>query len=257
MQLRPALLLASLAAAAAAPAAPGAPVRTLTVFAAASLTAPFTALKAGFEHAQPGTALRFSFAASSLLRTQIEQGAPADVFASADEQQMAPLVKSKLVFAPQVIARNRLALVVPAANPAKIASPLDLVRPGVRLVATSPAVPIGAYTETLLQRLGKSRGYPADFATKVAANVVSRDANVRAVLVRVELGEADAAFVYESDARSSRRVRSIPLPAALNVEAEYPAAVLRRSRERPAAEAFLRFLLGPEGRRALKRAGFH
>ena len=230
--------------------------RTITVLAAASLTDAFRAIQPDFERANPGVKLRLEFGASSTLRTQIEQGSPADVFASADEEQMQALAQARRVEAPSPFARNRLVLVVPAANPGKIATPADLARPGLRLVTTAPAVPIGHYTQALLQKMEKVRGYPPDFAQRVERNVVSREANVRAILAKVELGEADAAFVYATDARSSRRVRVVPLPGGISVTASYPIAVISGSPNRREAEAFVRFVQSRAGQAALRRYGF-
>jgi molybdate transport system substrate-binding protein len=228
----------------------------ITVLAASSLTDAFQAIQPEFEKASPGVKLRLEFGASSTLRTQIEQGAPVDVFAAADQEQMQPLMKAHLVEAPRPFARNRLVLVVPAANPGRIAAPLDLTRPGLRLVTTVEAVPIGRYTQELLRKLARTPGYPADFARWVNRNVVSREANVRAVLAKVELGEADAAVVYATDARFSRRVKVIPLPPAANVTAIYPIAVVTRSSNRREAETFVRFVQSRAGQQVLRRFGF-
>jgi molybdate transport system substrate-binding protein len=230
--------------------------RTITVFAAASLANAFSAMQGEFERANPGTKVRFNYAASSLLRTQIEQGAPADVFAPADYAQMRPLEAARLVAAPRTFARNRLVVAVPASNPARLRSVRDLARKGLRLAATGEAVPIGRYTQEVLKKLSATRGYPRDFAARVNANVVSREANVRSVLTKVELGEADAAIVYETDTRVSRRVRSLPIPEAANVLTEYPIAPVLRTPDRARADAFVRFVLSPRGRAILKRHGF-
>ncbi|HEU4752501.1 MAG TPA: molybdate ABC transporter substrate-binding protein, partial [Armatimonadota bacterium] len=172
------------------------------VYAAASLTDAFNALRPEFERANPGTTVRFNFGASSTLRTQIEQGAPADVFASADRAQMEPLVGGKLVETPARLAGNRLVVVLPSSNPGRIASLKDLARPGMKVVATAASVPIGRYTQEVLRKLGRMPGYPAGYAAAVERNIVSREPNVRSVLAKVELGEADAAFVYETDGKS-------------------------------------------------------
>ena len=216
----------------AAPPRAGAADRPLVVYAAASLTAAFQAVAPAFHRAQPGWKIRFNFGASSTLRAQIQRGAPADVFASADEAQMEPLAAARLGTGARPFARNRLALVVPAANPARIESAKDLAQPGLRVVAAGDAVPVGHYTRQLFANLARTEGYPADFGQRVDRNVVSREANVRAMLARVELGEADAAVVYETDARSAPRVKGIPLPKAANVTATYPVAVVAASGNR-------------------------
>lgn len=230
---------------------PSGTAEPLTVFAAASLTDAFKALAA-----EGGTAARFSFGASSTLRTQVQQGAPADVIALADRETMRPLVEAGLVETPRVFARNRLALVVPSANPARLRGPADLARPGLRLVTTAITVPIGRYTAEALARLARLPGYPPEYVRRVEANIASRETNVRAALARVTLGEADAAIVYESDARVTRGVRRLPFPAAANVTAEYPAAVVRSTRRSKAARAFLALLLSPRGQSVLRRYGF-
>jgi molybdate transport system substrate-binding protein len=229
---------------------------TLTVFAASSLTNAFNELAPTFQRAHPELQVRLNFGASSALRSQIQLGAPADVFASADYEQLEPLRKAGLVSAPTTFARNRLTVVVPNENPAKLHSPRDLARPGLRLVATAEAVPIGRYTQEALAKLARERGYPADFVVQVNRNVVSREPNVRAVLAKVELGEADAAVVYESDARASTRVKAISIPEKANIIAEYPVAVLAGSANKPGAEALVRYLRSRAGRAILKRHGF-
>jgi molybdate transport system substrate-binding protein len=250
------LLIALLAACSLAGREAGAQGETLTVYAAASLTDAFNALGPRFEQAHPGWKARFSYGASSTLRAQIEQGAPADVFASADSEQMQPLVSAGLVLPPQFFARNRLALVVPAQNPGKVQALRDLARPGLRLVTTVSAAPIGRYTQRLLEKLSTPRGYGTDFARRVNANVVSREANVRSVLAKVELGEADAGVVYETDARASKRVKTLPIPRDANLFAEYPVAVVAASRSRPMADAFIRFIRSEAGKSVLRQYGF-
>jgi molybdate transport system substrate-binding protein len=235
---------------------PAQSARPVTVFAAASLTNAFNAASEDFRRANPGYEVRFSFAASSALRSQLQLGASAEVFASADHEQMAPLVEAKLVKAPVVFARNRLTVVVPTANRANINSPRDLARTNLRVVTTAEQVPIGRYTREALGQLALLPGYPRDYVARVNANVVSREPNARSVLVKTELGEADAAIVYESDARSSERVRAIAIPEKANVIAEYPVAVLRAASNRPGAESFVRYLRSERGRKLLKRFGF-
>jgi molybdate transport system substrate-binding protein len=229
---------------------------TLTVFAASSLTNAFNEVGPAFQRAHPGQQVRLNFGASSALRSQIQLGAPADLFASADYEQMEPLQKAGLVSAPATFARNRLTVVVPKENPARLGSPRDLGRPGLRLVTTAEAVPIGRYTREVLVKLGKERGYPANYLAQVNRNVVSREPNVRAVLAKVELGEADAAVVYETDARASKRVKAISIPEKVNVIAEYPVAVLSGSANKTGAEAFVRYVRSSAGRAVLTRHGF-
>lgn len=229
---------------------------TVTVLAASSLTEAFRDMAPEWERHNPGMKLRFSFGASSQLRTQIEQGAPADVFASADAETMDALVKAGRVETPWTFAENTLILVTPSSNPGRINSLTDLGRPGLRLIATPETVPIGRYTQEALTKLGALKGFGPDFPARVNRNVVSREANVRALLTKVEIGEADAAFVYASDARSSTRARAIPLPDAATVVADYPIAVVDGARNRRGADAFVRYVLSGQAQSVLRRHGF-
>jgi molybdate transport system substrate-binding protein len=238
-------------------AAPAPSRRALTVFAAASLTDAFREIGAGFERRHPRTKVHFNFASSALLRTQIEQGAPADLFASADREQMTPLVKAGRLRAPVVFARNRLAIVTPAANPGRIEHPRDLGRPGLRLVITSEQVPIGRYTRAALAKMSDPGAFGPDFRKQVMRNVVSQEPNVRSLLSRVTLGEADAAIVYLSDARAGgTRVRLIPIPGRYNVAAVYPAAIVDGSAQASIGQEFLTYLRSSESRGILKKHGF-
>jgi molybdate transport system substrate-binding protein len=229
----------------------------LTVFAAASLRDAFKAIGSAFERGHPGTKVTFSFAASSLLRTQIEQGAPADVFASADMAQMEPLSRAGKVGDVAPFTRNRLVVVTPAANPGRIQRLQDLARPGLRLLITAEQVPIGRYTRRSLAEMSGARGLGSDFQRKVLANVVSREANVRGLLTKVELGEADAAIVYASDAVSAgQKVKTVAIPARYNEVAVYPVGVVVASAHGNDARAFARYLRSRPAQAILKRHGF-
>ena len=233
--------------------------RPVTIFAAASLTDAFNEIGAAYAKRNPGFQPRFSFAASSLLRAQIERGAPADVFASADWEQMRPLSDSKRVVSPKVFAKNRLVIAVPSGNPKKLRDVRDLAKPGLCLVMTDEKVPIGRYTLQMLDKVVAGKQVPADYRQRVDANVVSREPNVRTLLTKVELGEADAAVVYETDALSGKRagkVATVAIPPKFNLIAEYPIAVLTDAKERAGAEQFAAFVLSKEGRAILKRNGF-
>ena len=230
----------------------------LTVFAAASLRDAFGAVKSSYEASHPEVAVTFSFDGSGTLRTQLEQGARADLFASADEVNPGKLVDAGLAAGePVPFAGNRLALVVPAGNPAGIISPFDLARPGVRLVGAGATVPITEYAAQMVGTLAGLPGAPRDFAAAVEANVVSREDNVRAVLAKVELGEGDAAIVYATDATAAGdAVELIPLPDEVNVPVTYAAVVLRDAPHQQAAARFLAWLAGAEGQAVLARFGF-
>ncbi|HEX6105588.1 MAG TPA: molybdate ABC transporter substrate-binding protein, partial [Gemmatimonadales bacterium] len=211
-----------------------------------------------FERAHPRTRIRFSFAGSQHLALQLEQGAHADLLAFADERWAGHLARLGLLAgAAEIFAHNRLVVIVPAANPAGIGRLEDLARAGVKTVVAAPAVPAGGYTREVLARLARAPGFPADYARRVLANVVSEEENVKAVVAKVQLGEADAGVVYASDAAgpAGRRLRVIPIPDERNVVADYPIAVLRAARAPRAAAAFAVLVLGPEGRRVLARHG--
>jgi molybdate transport system substrate-binding protein len=226
----------------------------LTVFAASSLRDAFQDLGRSFEEQHPGTSVSFNFAGSQELRTQVEHGARADVLASADPRTLHALADAGLALQPQVFARNEPVIVVPAGNPAGIHSLADLPRAR-RLVIGAPEVPIGEYTVRILE--AASRRYGPAFGAAVEARVASRELNVRQVLGKVALGEADAAIVYRTDALASRgAVEVISIPPELNVVAEYPIAVLRGAPSPGLARAFVELVLSSAGRAALARHGF-
>ena len=209
-----------------------------TVLAAASLTEAFPEI-------DPGAA--FSFGGSDQLAFQVEQGAPADVFASASAKYAEALHAQGLVDAPRVFATNRVVVIVPRADPAGIRSIRDLARPGLKLVVGDPSVPIGAYTEKALDALGLQAARD---------NVVSRESDVKAIVAKVALGEADAGLVYRTDVRpAAGRVRALPVPAAAQPVVEYEIAVVRGAPHRAAAEAFVRRVLGAPGRGGGARRG--
>jgi molybdate transport system substrate-binding protein len=226
----------------------------LTVFAASSLRDAFQDLGRSFEQQHLGTSVSFNFAGSQELRTQVEHGARADVLASADPRTLRALAGAGLALEPQVFARNEPVIVVPAGNPAGIHSLADLPRAR-RLVVGAPEVPIGEYTVRILE--AASRRYGPAFGAAVESRVASRELNVRQVLAKVALGEADAAIVYRTDALASRgAVEVISIPPELNVVAEYPIAVLRGAPQAGLARAFVELVLSSAGRAVLARHGF-
>ena len=175
--------------------------RTLMVFAAASLIEPFSRLGKSFEASHAGSAVRFHFAGSQQLVLQIQQGAKADVFASADERWMQTAKDSGLVEGePVAFAQNVLVAIVPRANPAGIKRLQDLARSGVKVVIAAEAVPVGKYTRQMLEKLSAQPGYGAKYGQQVLANVASYEDNVKGIVSKVQLGEADAGVVYSSDA---------------------------------------------------------
>jgi molybdate transport system substrate-binding protein len=211
----------------------------LTIYAAASLTDVFRSLDRG---------QRYSFSGSNTLETQIRNGAPADLFASAAPLNTQRLFRERLVDRPVTFTSNRLALIVPRSNPAGIRTVYDLRRKPVKLVIAGPAVPVGAYTRTVLRKLGLS---------SVLSKVVSQETDVRAVTGKVALGQADAGFVYLTDARAVReQVTAIRIPAWAQPRVRYEIAVVSRSSRKASARAWIRMLLSARGQAALRRFGF-
>jgi molybdate transport system substrate-binding protein len=231
---------------------------TVNVFAAASLTESFQELGRTFEQRHPGVTVQFNFAGSQQLALQLEQGAPADVFASADRRWMDYARDKGLVEAEaSVFARNRLVVIVPKTNPARISKLPDLVRRGTKVVLAAEAVPAGTYSREALKQLADAPGYPAEYDRRVLANVVSQEENVKSVVAKVQLGEADAGMVYRSDVTPAvaRYVRMLEIPEESNVIAEYPIAVVRSARNPEAARMFVELVRGAEGQRVLERHG--
>ncbi|HSB00580.1 MAG TPA: molybdate ABC transporter substrate-binding protein [Anaerolineales bacterium] len=230
--------------------------RTLAVYAAASLTDAFTEMGKAFEAAHPGVTVVFNFGGSQNLRTQIEQGAAVDVFASANAREMDTLVSENLVAtgASKVFLTNQLVVILPKDNPAGITSLEDLAKPGLKLVLAAEEVPAGRYTRQVLDYLNARFG--ADYKDKVLTNVVSNENNIRQAVTKVQLGEADASIVYISDAVAAPELQRIAIPADVNVIAEYPIAVLRESANSDLANDFITFVLSSGGQATLKKWGF-
>ena len=238
--------------AAAAPAPPSTRTR-LVVFAASSLTDVFNDLEKSFEAANTDVDVALSYGGSQVLKLQISEGAPSDVFASADDAHMRELVGAGSAQPSQTFAANELVIVVPEDNPAHIAELKDLPR-AQRLVIGAPSVPVGSYTRELLVRAGQA--YGPSFEKDVLAHVVSEESNVRLVRAKVELGEADAAVVYRTDAAASTKVKQVALPAELNVRANYPIAVLTKAPQPELARRWVSHVLSPAGKAALTARGF-
>lgn len=222
--------------------------RGLTVFAAASLTEVFTELGTAFEAAHPGVEVTFNFAGSQLLATQIALGAPADVLASANRAQMARVRDAGWVGDLVHFAINRPVIIVPAGNPAGIERPVDLGREGVKLVVGAPTVPIGAYARRSFAELG--------ILAAARANIVSNEEDVKQVLGKVMLGEADAGIVYRSDVtpQVADKLATLELGTP-RVVARYPISVTTASPNPTLARSFIRFVLG-DGASVLRDAGF-
>jgi molybdate transport system substrate-binding protein len=237
---------------------PPEPPATLNVYAAASLTEAFQELGLSLQQKHPGLTVRFNFAGSQQLALQIEQGAPADVFASADQRWMSYVVeKSQVAGEPVVFARNRLVAIVPRTNPARIRRLEDLARRGTKIVLAAEAVPAGKYSRETLTKLAGAEGFPQEYDHRVLANVVSQEENVKSVVAKVQLGEADAGIVYQSDVTPtvSRYVRVFEIPDPYNSIATYPIAVLKSAGNAEAAQQFIALVTSADGQAVLQRHG--
>ncbi len=229
----------------------------LTVFAAASLTDSFGEIGKAFD-AKTGGKTNFQFAGSQVLRTQLENGAKADVYASANSAQFDPLVKAGLISSGVVFTKNRLVVIVPKKGAGNVKTLSDLAKPGVKLVIADKTVPVGQYSRQILETLGKSNKFGADYTARVLKNIVSEETNVRQVALKVQLGEADAGVVYTTDVTPSLApsVIQIAIPARYNVIAKYPIGVLKNSSNLNAAKAFTDFVLSKDGQTILGKWGF-
>jgi len=218
----------------------------LNVFAASSLTEPFTNEQATLKSKDPGLSLTFDFAGSQALATQIKQGAPADIFASADKRNMTKLVTAGLVETPVVFARNKLEIAVAPGNPKHITGLADLEKPGVVLVLEDPSVPAGNYARQAFKKAGLPPPKPK-----------SNDLDVKSALAKLTLGEADAVVVYVTDVKAAgSKVEGISIPNKQNVTATYPIAVVKASKNLAAAEAFVAEIVRGSGQQALQALGF-
>jgi len=216
------------------------PATRITVYAAASLTAVFPRID---------KAPRYNFAGSDTLATQIAQGAPADVFASASPKQTELLYHEGILRRPVVFATNKLVVIVPASNPAHIRSVYDLRRKGLKVIIGTPTVPVGAYTRQILDSLGITQD--------VMSNVVDQEPDVKGIVAKIALGEGDAGFVYKTDARpAGKKVQAILVPAWAQPPIRYEIGVVRKSSHRLAARAFIKRVTSLRGRRLLEQAGF-
>jgi molybdate transport system substrate-binding protein len=246
-------------------------IETITVFAAASLTDAFNDIAAAYESEHPGSEVVLNFDGSQRLRTQLEHGAHADVFASADWDQMAAVEELGLTADPPVnFASNRLVILEYTGSGGNLnADTLDsnppplsqfhknleaLAGPDTKIVVGQPAAPIGGYTKRMLENMAGDPNLGPQLADDIRANIVSREASVRSVVQKVNLGEADAGVVYSSDARAvSARVSLLELPDSINVTADYPIAALTNTQ---GAARFVAFVLSAPGQQILRDYDF-
>lgn len=233
--------------------------RELTVFAAASLTDAFEEIGRAFEQTNPDIRVVFNFAGSQQLAAKLGQGAPADVFASANQRQIDTVIAAGRVdrATVRIFTQNSLVVVTSVSVREPILGLQDLARPGLRLVIADEAVPVGGHTLEFLRNAAADPAFGAAYRMAVLANVVSYEDNVRAVLSKVALGEGDAGIVYVSDMLAdSAQVERIDIPAHLNIIAAYPVAPLADSPNRAQADAFIAYLFSDEAQRILTRYGF-
>jgi len=233
---------------------------TLNVFAAASLTNAFGEIGENFSAAHASTEVVFNFAGSNQLATQIAEGAPADLFASANGTQMKVAIESGRIISntQQTFVRNRLVVITPSDNPAGLTGLPDLATPGLKLVFAASEVPVGQYSLDFLDKAEADGSLGAGYKAAVMANVVSYEENVRVVLAKVSLGEADAGIVYTSDvaANATGAVAQIEIPDKLNTVASYPIAPLNDSPNLALAQQFMDYVLSPTGQQVLTQYGF-
>jgi molybdate transport system substrate-binding protein len=232
----------------------------LTVFAAASLTDAFKEIGQQFGAANGGATVTFNFAGSDQLATQITQGAPADLFASANTKQMGVVIQAGDVVSgtERTFARNRLVVVFPKDNPGGVKELKDLAKPGLKIVFANKSVPVGGYSLDFLGKASKLPEYTAEFSPTVLKNVVSYEENVKAVLSKITLAEADAGIVYTTDAATVKNgsISTLDIPDTLNVIATYPIAVTTGSKNPELAKKFFDYVLAPEGQQVLVKYGF-
>ena len=221
------------------------PAGTITVFAAASLKETFTQIGKQFETAHPGDTVKFSFGASSTLATQITSGAPADVFASAAPKNMQTVVSAGDASNPQDFAKNTAEVAVPPSNPAKVTSVNDLAKSSVKVALCEPQVPCGVVAAEVFKNAG------------ITVKPVTLQPDVKSVLTQVELGNVDAGVVYVTDVKAAgAKVTGVPIPASDNASTTYPIATISNSKNQSIAQAFVAYVLSPQGQAVLSAAGF-
>ncbi len=232
---------------------------TLNVFAAASLTNAFKEIGQQFQQAHSNVTVSFNFAGSQTLAQQINQGAPADVFASANQTQMDAVIQAGGIdaSASKVFVHNLLVVIFPKSNPGQIATLQDLARPGLRIVLADKSVPAGQYALDFLSKASADPSFGADYKANVTRNVVSYETDVESVVAKVAQGEADAGIVYTTDAQANiSQLGQISIPANLQTEATYPIAPVKGSKNAATAQQFVDYVLSADGQAILTKYGF-
>jgi len=231
----------------------------LTVFAAASLTGAFGEIGQAFEN-ETGIHVAINFDGSQALRTQLENGAYADVFASANNKQMKAATDSGLMNNSTIVTftKNKISVIIPMDNPGQISNLSDLAEPGTKIVIGTKDVPVGDYALQILSKLGNDSAYGPEYEEKVLANVISEETNVNYVVTKVALGEADAGFAYESDITEdlSGKVDKLDIPDEYNIIAEYPMGILQESKYPAESQEFMDLVMSEEGKAILEKYGF-
>lgn len=233
--------------------------KELTVFTAASLTGAFGEIGQMYKN-ETNISVAFNFDGSQALRTQLENGAYADVFVSANQKQMTAIKNDGLMNNSSVVifTKNKLSLIVPKGNPARIINLSDLAKPGLKIVMGTKDVPVGDYALQIISKLGNDSAYGPDYKTKVLANVISQETNVNYVVTKVALGEADAGFAYVSDITKNltSKVDKIDIPDEYNVIAQYPMGILLESKYPLQSQEFMSLVMSDEGKAVLEKYGF-
>ena len=229
------------------------PAAELTVFAASSLTGALQELADNYQARHAGSSIQLHFAGSQSLATQIQQGAPADLFISANQTAMNRLLSAELVEAPQLLARNRLVVACTPELKPTLQRLADLGRPGLLLTIGNPQVPVGRYTRQLFKSLEQDNLYGPELVASFQRNIVSEENQVKAIVAKLLLGEVDAGIVYQSDLHGTPLLR-LELPEAHNPQASYPVALVQGG-DLAAARDFLAYLVGPESQETLSRYG--
>ena len=234
--------------------------QSLTVFAAASLIEAFNEIRESYQGINPGTQLVINYAGSQQLAQQLSQGAPADIYASADKAQIDNVIRSGRVHqgVEEEFVQNRLVVILPDDNPGNIGELGDLSNPGLQILLADGAVPAGQYSLEMLERASQEKMYGAEFKDQVLRNVVSYEENVRAVLSKILLGEADAGIVYESDGwgANDEDIILIRIPDLVNATASYYISPVSDSLNKNLAQDFIDFVLSSAGQDILARYGF-